>query len=106
MKVGVLALQGDFREHLTAVANVGAVGVDVRSAAELAEVDALVIPGGESTTIGRLATAYDLVEPIRSRIEQGMDALRNKYVQEMGPSFEQRFPSPRFWEAYDQGMFK
>ena len=60
---------------MAAVASVGALGAEVRSAAELAEVDALVIPGGESTTIGRLATVYDLIDPIRRRIEEGMPVL-------------------------------
>lgn len=75
MKVGVLALQGDFREHLGVLASLGVAGVEVRSTDELAAVDGLVIPGGESTTIGRLATVYGLVDPIRERIVAGMPAL-------------------------------
>ena len=67
MKAGVLALQGDFREHASAFAAAGATPVEVRMPADLAEVDCLAIPGGESTTIGKLAHAYDLVEPIRER---------------------------------------
>ncbi|MEA2010452.1 MAG: pyridoxal 5'-phosphate synthase glutaminase subunit PdxT, partial [Actinomycetota bacterium] len=55
MKVGALALQGDFREHLEVISRLGYEGVEVRTADELADVDALIIPGGESTTIGRLA---------------------------------------------------
>jgi pyridoxal 5'-phosphate synthase pdxT subunit len=73
--VGVLALQGDVREHLSMLSDCGAVAVPVRRPAELAGVDALVIPGGESTTIVRLATLFDLLEPIRERLGQGMPAL-------------------------------
>jgi len=72
MKAGVLALQGDFREHAQMFAECGATPVLVRSADELAAVDCLAIPGGESTAIGRLATVYGLVEPIRERIFDGM----------------------------------
>ncbi len=72
MTVGVLALQGDFREHVAMLASIGADPVEVRTPEELAAVDALVIPGGESTTIGRLAMLYGLVEPIRERCEAGM----------------------------------
>ena len=71
-KVGVLALQGDFREHVRVLDAAGAAPVEVRTPAELADVAALVIPGGESTTIGKLARAYDLVEPIRERTADGM----------------------------------
>jgi pyridoxal 5'-phosphate synthase pdxT subunit len=73
--VGVLALQGDVREHLSMLSDCGAVAVPVRRPAELAGVHALVIPGGESTTIVRLATLFDLLEPIRERLDQGMPAL-------------------------------
>jgi pyridoxal 5'-phosphate synthase pdxT subunit len=72
--VGVLALQGDVREHLAALAECDVVGRPVRRPTELAEVDALVIPGGESTTIDKLARAFDLREPILDRIKQGMPA--------------------------------
>jgi 5'-phosphate synthase pdxT subunit len=71
-KVGVLALQGDFREHVRVLEAAGATPIEVRTPAELADVAALVIPGGESTTIGKLARAYDLVEPIRERAADGM----------------------------------
>ena len=71
-KVGVLALQGDFREHDRVLDAAGATPVEVRTPAELSDVAALVIPGGESTTIGKLARAYDLVEPIRERAASGM----------------------------------
>lgn len=75
MKVGVLALQGDFEAHGRLLEAAGATPVHVRTRDELASVDALVIPGGESTTIGKLATTYELVEPIRTRAEQGMPIL-------------------------------
>jgi pyridoxal 5'-phosphate synthase pdxT subunit len=75
MKAGVLALQGDFREHAKVFAALGATPVEVRSAEQLAEVDCLAIPGGESTTIGKLARAYDLVEPVRQRAADGMPIL-------------------------------
>jgi 5'-phosphate synthase pdxT subunit len=70
--VGVLALQGDVREHLTVLAECGVVARPVRRVEELASVDALVIPGGESTTISRLARIFDLLDPIRKRITGGM----------------------------------
>jgi pyridoxal 5'-phosphate synthase pdxT subunit len=72
VKVGVLALQGDFREHVRVLEAIGAAAAEVRTPADLADVQALVIPGGESTTIGKLARAYDLVEPIRRRAVEGM----------------------------------
>lgn len=75
MRVGVLALQGDFREHLGMVDSLGVEGIEVRTPDELASVDALIIPGGESTTIGRLATMFGLIEPIRQRGHDGMPIL-------------------------------
>jgi 5'-phosphate synthase pdxT subunit len=75
MKAGVLALQGDFREHARVLSSLDAAPVEVRTAAHLADVDRLVIPGGESTTIGKLARAYGLVEPIRERAGDGMPIL-------------------------------
>ena len=73
--VGVLALQGDVREHLAALAECDVVARPVRRPTELAEVDALVIPGGESTTIDKLSRAFELREPILDRIKQGMPAF-------------------------------
>jgi pyridoxal 5'-phosphate synthase pdxT subunit len=70
----VLALQGDVREHLRALAGSGAEPVPVRRTSELDTVDGLVIPGGESTTIAKLAVAFDLLEPLRKRIAGGMPA--------------------------------
>ncbi len=75
MIVGVLALQGDFREHIAMLVSLDVDAVEVRTAEELAAVDALVIPGGESTTIGRLASVYGLIEPIRDRCKAGMPVL-------------------------------
>jgi 5'-phosphate synthase pdxT subunit len=72
VKVGVLALQGDVREHERVLARLDASPVQVRTPDDLADVQALVIPGGESTTIGKLARAYGLVEPIRQRAVGGM----------------------------------
>src|SRR5947208_12265311 len=72
MKAGVLALQGDFREHAAMFAACGATPVFVRTPEQLEAVECLAIPGGESTTIGRLARLHGLVEPIRRRAEEGM----------------------------------
>jgi 5'-phosphate synthase pdxT subunit len=65
MKIGVLALQGDFYEHIRILREIGEVGLEVRLPAQLEGLDGLIIPGGESTTIGKLAVAYDLVEPLK-----------------------------------------
>jgi len=72
MKIGVLALQGDFREHLVAAKSAGHAALTVRRPEELAEVDALILPGGESTTIAHLALTFNLMQPIRDRIKSGM----------------------------------
>ena len=72
--VGVLALQGDVREHVAAVSSCGLRAVPVRRPAELDAVDALIIPGGESTTISRLLETFDLLEPLRGRVASGMPA--------------------------------
>ncbi|HET9050503.1 MAG TPA: hypothetical protein VFO60_02305, partial [Candidatus Dormibacteraeota bacterium] len=66
--VGVLALQGDVREHLAALRDCGAVAVGVRFPDEVASVDALVLPCGESTTMSRLLRVHGLVEPLRRRL--------------------------------------
>jgi 5'-phosphate synthase pdxT subunit len=65
MKVGVLALQGDFAEHVAILHHLGAESVEVRLPEQLEDLDGLIIPGGESTTIGKLATTYRLLEPLR-----------------------------------------
>lgn len=72
--VGVLALQGDTREHLAALREAGARVCTVRRAAELKAVDALVIPGGESTTMSLLLREFDLFEPLQERLAAGMPA--------------------------------
>ena len=72
MKVGVLALQGDVREHVSALIACGVNPRAVRRTNELADVEALVIPGGESTTIAQLAEIFGLYEPIKARIAAGM----------------------------------
>jgi 5'-phosphate synthase pdxT subunit len=72
MKVGVLALQGDFREHLNALIACGVDVFPVRRIEELAAADALIIPGGESTTIAHLAQAFGVFDAIKQRISSGM----------------------------------
>jgi 5'-phosphate synthase pdxT subunit len=72
--VGVLALQGDVREHLAALRASGMRAIPVRRAAEIEAIDGLVIPGGESTTMSRLLGVFDLLEPLRARIAGGMPA--------------------------------
>ncbi|GLP75975.1 pyridoxal 5'-phosphate synthase subunit PdxT [Mycobacterium antarcticum] len=74
MRVGVLALQGDTREHLAALTEAGADAVTVRRRAELESVDALVIPGGESTAMSKLLREFELLEPLRARLVDGMPA--------------------------------
>ncbi len=75
MRVGVLALQGDFREHAATLNDMGVETVLVRTVEDLAQVDGLVIPGGESTTIGKLADWHGLVEPLRAAIGNGLPTL-------------------------------
>jgi len=70
--IGVLALQGDVREHRAALEASGARTLAVRRPAELAAVDGLVLPGGESTTIDKLLRIFDLYEPLRARIADGL----------------------------------
>ena len=72
--IGVLALQGDVREHLAALRERGAEPVAVRRPEELAAVDGLVIPGGESTTIVKLAARFGLLEPLREAVRSGLPA--------------------------------
>jgi 5'-phosphate synthase pdxT subunit len=72
--VGVLALQGDVREHLSALAECDVLARPVRRPGELDNVDALVVPGGESTTISKLSVEFGLADPIRKRIDGGMPA--------------------------------
>src|SRR5436309_11033795 len=71
-RVGVLGLQGDFAEHLRVLTGIGAEAVDVRRPEQLDDVDALIIPGGESTTIGKLAERYHIIPKLRERIADGL----------------------------------
>jgi 5'-phosphate synthase pdxT subunit len=73
--VGVLALQGDVAEHQRALAALGVAAVQVRRAEELDSISGLIIPGGESTTMWKLATAFDLLEPIRKLVGAGLPAF-------------------------------
>jgi 5'-phosphate synthase pdxT subunit len=73
-RVGVLALQGDTREHLAALSEAGAEASTVRRLDELKAVDALVIPGGESTAMSHLLREFELLEPLRARLAEGMPA--------------------------------
>ncbi len=73
-RVGVLALQGDTREHLAALREAGADATTVRRRLELDAIDALVIPGGESTTMSHLLAEFDLLEPLRALVADGMPA--------------------------------
>ncbi|MEY2915750.1 MAG: hypothetical protein RL454_679, partial [Actinomycetota bacterium] len=70
--IGVLALQGDFREHAEALNRIGVSSLKVRTLEELDQVAGLIIPGGESTVMQKLAVAYGLFQPIRSRIQAGL----------------------------------
>jgi 5'-phosphate synthase pdxT subunit len=72
MIIGVLALQGDFREHIEAIDACGLEALEVRRVSELDQCQALILPGGESTTIALLAKNYGLIEPLKKRIAQGM----------------------------------
>jgi len=71
-KIGVLALQGDVIEHVKMLRGLGVEAIEVRTPEDLAKVDALIIPGGESTTIGKLAVTYGLDTAIPARVKEGM----------------------------------
>ncbi len=70
--VGILALQGDFLEHELMLINIGVKTVQVRLSKDLERIDRLIIPGGESTTIGKLVYMYGLIDAVRTRVLQGM----------------------------------
>jgi pyridoxal 5'-phosphate synthase pdxT subunit len=72
IKVGILAIQGDVREHALMLAAAGTAPMEVRHRHQLEDVDALVVPGGESTTIGKLLDRFELLEPLRERISGGL----------------------------------
>jgi pyridoxal 5'-phosphate synthase pdxT subunit len=71
-RIGVLALQGDVAEHLAVLDGLGATPMPVKHAHQLGDLDGLIIPGGESTTIGKLLVLFDLLEPLQARIAEGM----------------------------------
>jgi len=71
VKIGVLSLQGDVREHLNILNRIGVEGIRVRTRDELKEISGLIIPGGESTTIGKLLKRFNLLDIIREKIEDG-----------------------------------
>jgi len=70
--IGVLALQGDFREHRQTLAAIGVESIEVRNLADLSKSAGLIIPGGESTVMQKLAVAYDLFEPLHDAIKAGL----------------------------------
>ena len=71
-RIGVLALQGDVREHVNILESLDADALEVKKPGELLEIDALILPGGESTTIAKMAVRFGLIEPIRSVIDDGL----------------------------------
>ncbi len=73
--IGVLAVQGDVREHVRVLEALGVRAVTVRRTSELDACDGLVIPGGESTTMAKLARTFDLIEPLRQRVKEGLPAF-------------------------------
>ena len=72
MRVGVLALQGDFREHIAALTEIGVDAIPVKTEAEINSVDALVLPGGESTTIAKLARIFGVFDLLKAKIDSGL----------------------------------
>ena len=72
MKIGVLALQGDVQEHIQSLSDCGVIALAVKTDSQIRSIDALVIPGGESSTIAKLARSFDLMDLIRDRIKEGM----------------------------------
>jgi 5'-phosphate synthase pdxT subunit len=72
VKIGVLALQGDVREHIQSLSDCGVDAITVKTKSEIESISALVIPGGESTTIAKLARSFDLFDLIKERINSGM----------------------------------
>ena len=81
MKIGVLALQGDVREHIQSLSDCGVDALAVKTKSEIENISALVIPGGESTTIAKLARSFDLFDLIKDRIKGGMPTYGSvKYV--------------------------
>ncbi|HEX3244750.1 MAG TPA: pyridoxal 5'-phosphate synthase glutaminase subunit PdxT [Chloroflexota bacterium] len=75
VRIGVLALQGDFAEHKKVLEELGATAVEVRTVDQLAALDGLILPGGESSTVGKLLEAFGLLEPVRALVEEGLPTL-------------------------------
>lgn len=75
MRIGILALQGDFREHAQLIDGLGHNSLFIRRPQELSGIDGLILPGGESTTIGKLADRFELLDPLREAIWSGMPTL-------------------------------
>src|SRR5690242_16666443 len=71
MKIGVLALQGDFAEHVTMLARLGVTAVEVRLPQQLDDLDGLIMPGGESTTFAKLAVRFGLMVPLQNFVRSG-----------------------------------
>ena len=71
LRIGVLALQGDFEAHIKMLAELGVEGIPVRLPRQLEDLDGIILPGGESTTIGKLMVLYGLDEPLQQKIEEG-----------------------------------
>ncbi|MCE5222536.1 MAG: pyridoxal 5'-phosphate synthase glutaminase subunit PdxT [Clostridium sp.] len=72
MKVGVLSLQGGVIEHLNQIKSLGHIGVQVKKEEDLNDIDAIILPGGESTTIGKLLKVTGLIEPLKEKIKKGL----------------------------------
>ena len=72
MKIGVLSLQGGFIEHIKSIESLGHEAIEVKEAYQLNKLDALILPGGESTTIGKLLRITGLMEPLKERIKEGL----------------------------------
>jgi 5'-phosphate synthase pdxT subunit len=85
--IGVLALQGDVREHLHALSQVGARAVPIKRSGELEGLDGLILPGGESTTVVKLARTFEVFEAIADRIKTGMPAFAGQQGPVLATSF-------------------
>jgi 5'-phosphate synthase pdxT subunit len=131
--IGVLALQGDFSKHIKAVTAAGGAAIEVREAGDIEKIDGLIIPGGESTTIGKLLARFDMIEPLKRFAAAGrpiygtcaggillaanikkydqprlgvldITISRNAYGRQI-ESFEVDIPAPSFGEIPLRGVF-
>ena len=100
MKVGTLALQGDVSEHAQALSDLGADAVEVRTPNELAPVDALILPGGESTTVSKLLESSGLFDAVAARLDEGMPA---DLVLVHGDPLSDARAMWRVWAVFQQG---